>query len=92
VLGDELSPPSGMSTFFASHHMPCSECGASVPDAEHDEHACEPARLLEFKVFRLREEIEGFDESLSDYLASPHGRFAQWLAERDRERRRRGRR
>jgi len=81
-----------MPTFFASHHMPCSECGASVSEVERDEHACEPERLLEFKLFRLREEIEGFDEGLSDYLASPHGRFAQWLAERDRERRRRKRR
>jgi hypothetical protein len=81
-----------MSTFFASHHMPCSECGGSVPEAERDDHSCDPERLVEFRLFHLRDEVGGLDESLGAYLASPQGRFAQWLAERDRKRRRRGRR
>lgn len=78
-----------MSTFFASHHMPCEECGASVHVADATEHDCDPSRLLEFRLFQLRDEVESFDAGLVDYLASPHGRFAQWLAERDRKRRRR---
>ena len=78
-----------MSSFFTSHHMPCPECGTSVPAVGYDEHTCDPARQLEFRLFQLRDEVEGFDEGLSDYLASPHGRFAQWLAERERRRRRR---
>lgn len=81
-----------MSTFFTSHHMPCAECGASVPELERDDHSCDPVRLLEFRLFQLRDEVESFDESLSDYLASPHGRFAEWLAERERKRRQRRRR
>jgi hypothetical protein len=80
-----------MPTFFSSHHMPCSECGASLPEPGRDDHSCDPARLLEFRLFQLRDEVDGFDESLSDYLASPQGRFAQWLAERDRKRARRRR-
>lgn len=73
-----------MSSFFTSHHMPCAECGASVRTGERDRHACDPERRLEFRLFQLRDEIAGFDEGLSTYLASAQGRFAQWLAERDR--------
>jgi hypothetical protein len=88
VDGEYVCPPSGMATFFASHHMPCDECGASVHVADADEHECEPTRLLEYRLFLLRDEVAGFDERLSDYLGSPQGRFAQWLAERERKRRR----
>ncbi len=75
-----------MSTFFASHHMPCVECGASVHVADADGHECEPSRLLEYRLFLLGDEVAGFDAGLSDYLSSPQGRFAQWLAERERKR------
>jgi hypothetical protein len=76
-----------MSTFFASHHQPCEECGASVHIAETDEHECEPSRALEYRLLQLRDEVAGFDESLRDYLGSPQGRFQEWLAERERKRR-----
>jgi hypothetical protein len=74
-----------MSNFFASQYMPCAECGASVAAAERDRHVCEPERLLEFRLFQLRGEIAGFDDALRSYLESPQGRFAQWVAERERE-------
>jgi hypothetical protein len=35
-------------------------------------------------MFQLRDEIAGFERALWEYLTSPHGRFAQWLAERRR--------
>ena len=74
-----------MSGFFVqSSHMPCAECGASVAIAERDSHTCEPERLLRYRMFQLREEVAGFEDGLRGYLASPHGRFAQWLAERQR--------
>jgi hypothetical protein len=73
-----------MSSFFTSQHMPCAECGASVRVSERESHACDPERRLEFRLFQLREEVAGFDEGFSGYLDSPHGRFAQWLAERER--------
>ena len=65
--------------------MPCPECGASVAAAEADDHVCDPERLLDYRVFQLREEVAGFDGALGEYLDSPRGRFAQWLAERERE-------
>ena len=73
-----------MSSFFASRHMPCTECGASVAASERDTHVCDPERLLDYRVFQLREEVAGFENVLKAYLNSPQGRFAQWLAERER--------
>ena len=74
-----------MSTYFAhSSHMPCPECGASVERSEADSHVCDPERLLDHLMFRLRSEVRAFDAALSAFLDSPDGRFAQWLAERER--------
>jgi hypothetical protein len=74
-----------MSAFFThSSHMPCPECGASVAAAARAEHVCDPERRLEYRMFQLREEVAGFEERLRGYLDSPHGRFLQWLAERER--------
>jgi hypothetical protein len=64
--------------------MPCPDCGASVENAELGAHICESERLLDFRLFQLREEIAAFDAQLTAWLASARGRFAAWLAERDR--------
>ena len=47
-------------------------------------HACEPQRLLEYRLLQLRDEVAGLEAGLRGYLDSPQGRFAQWLAERER--------
>ena len=74
-----------MSQAFAhSNYMPCADCGASVPAVERETHVCDPERRLEYTLFQLRDEIGGFEDELRGYLDSPHGRFAQWLAERER--------
>jgi hypothetical protein len=74
-----------MSAFFAySSYMPCTECGTSVAAAERDEHVCDPERLLDYRMFQLRDEVAGFYDRLREYLDSAHGRFEQWLAERER--------
>ncbi len=74
-----------MSAFFASSsHMPCTECGASVRVAASDEHVCDPERKLDYVMFQLREEVAAFEESLCRFLDSPQGRFAQWVARRER--------
>jgi len=51
------------------------------------DHVCDGERRLEYRLFQLRDEVAGFDDGLRGYLDSPQGRFAQWLAERDRRRR-----
>jgi hypothetical protein len=74
-----------MSAFFASSsHMPCTECGASVQVAAQHEHVCDPERRLDYLMFQCREEVAGFEDSLRSFLDSAHGRFAQWIAERER--------
>jgi hypothetical protein len=74
-----------MSAFFAySSHMPCTECGASVAVVDREEHVCNPERVLDYRMFHLREEVASFEDRLRDYLLSTHGRFAQWLAEHER--------
>lgn len=64
--------------------MPCKECGASVERAAAGGHECDPERLLDFRLVQLRDELAAFDEQLTAWLASPRGRFAVWLAERER--------
>ena len=69
--------------FPQPHYLPCTECGQSV--ACNDEpHVCDRERRLDYVVFQLRDEITDFDGQLSTWLASPAGRFAAWLAARDR--------
>ena len=70
--------------FPQSRYMPCPECGGSVDRAEAVAHECDGERLLDFRLFQLRDEIAAFDEQLTGWLASARGRFAAWLAERDR--------
>jgi hypothetical protein len=64
--------------------MPCPECGASVARGQADAHTCEAERLLDFRLFQLRDEIAAFDAQLAHWLATARGRFAAWIAERDR--------
>ena len=71
-------------SFPQSRFMPCPECGGSVERAEAGDHVCDGERLLDLRLFQLREEIAAFDAQLAAWLASARGRFAAWVAERDR--------
>lgn len=82
VGGRLLKPMYG--SFPQSRYMPCAACGASVERGVSGAHVCDEERLLDFRVFQLHEEIVAFDAQLSAWLASAPGRFAAWLAERDR--------
>jgi len=64
--------------------MPCDHCGASVERGAEAAHECDDARLLEYRVFRLRDEIESFDGEWTAWLQSPHGLFERYYAERTR--------
>jgi hypothetical protein len=67
-----------------SAHMPCPECGVSLARTGAGDHVCDIERLVDFRLFQLRDEIAAFDAQLSRWLASAPGRFATWIAERDR--------
>jgi len=66
--------------------MPCERCGASVATADVALHECEERRRLEFELFQLRGELDGFEPQLSGWLDSVRGRFEQFYAERARKR------
>ncbi|HEX6761197.1 MAG TPA: hypothetical protein VF094_00210 [Gaiellaceae bacterium] len=64
--------------------MPCPVCGASLPVGGPGEHVCDESRRLDYRLAELRGEIERFPEDFGSWLDTPVGRFAQWLAARDR--------
>jgi hypothetical protein len=63
---------------------PCPDWGASVARSTIAAHECEEKRLLDNRLLQLRDEIEAFDDELSAWLRTAPGRFATWLAVRDR--------
>jgi hypothetical protein len=73
-----------MSAFATPSKTPCPSCGLALATGDEHEHVCDPERRADYLMFQLRDEIAGFERSLREYLTSPHGRFAQWLAERRR--------
>jgi hypothetical protein len=59
----------------------CPECGEALHRDERDEHRCDEARQVEAAVQRG---LTAFERELEAWLGTPGGRFAVWLAERDR--------
>jgi hypothetical protein len=49
-----------------------------------DVHACDEEHRIDYRMFQLRHEIAAFDTDLQAWLGSADGRFAVWLAERNR--------
>jgi hypothetical protein len=64
--------------------MPCPECGASVAHDDRQGHVCDDERWLDYNVFQLRPELDGFESEFAGYLSTPEGRFASWYAARHR--------
>lgn len=71
--------------FPQPRHMPCTECGVSLARVDADAHVCDAEKRLDFSLFQLRDEIAEFEAQLTAWLASARGRFAVWLAERERK-------
>ncbi len=63
--------------------MPCTDCGASVDRMDPQPHQCHMERLLDYRMFALRHEIDQFDDRLEEYLVSPIGQFESFIAARD---------
>ena len=68
---------------FSAASMPCAECGASVPRAAADFHACDPRRWLEYQMLAMRSAIASFEMDFRLYLAGSDGQFETWLAARE---------
>lgn len=70
--------------FPTPDHMPCPDCGASLPVAAEARHVCDEERLLDFRIVGLGPEIAQFDDELAAWLDTPEGLFARFMAEYDR--------
>ena len=70
--------------FPTPDHMPCPDCGASLPVADEGAHVCDEERRLDYRLVELGPEIAGFDDALAEWLETPEGRFARFIAEYDR--------
>jgi hypothetical protein len=73
-----------MYAFFEPAFMPCDDCGASVGRADREHHVCDGERLLDFRVFQLRDGVAAFEAELGVWLSTPAGVFERWHAERER--------
>jgi hypothetical protein len=73
-----------MHAFPQPHHLPCPTCGESVARGNDDRHICDDERRLDYLLVQHGDELKAFDDALTRWLHSPAGRFAAWLAERDR--------
>ena len=67
---------------FSSRFLPCSRCGQSLERGSEDTHTCSPDRLVDYQMFKLREQVAAFDTQLRAYLDTSSGRFEVWLAAR----------
>jgi hypothetical protein len=65
-------------------HMPCPDCGASLPAAGDQSHVCDDDRRLDYRLVELRPGIDRFDDDYNAWLETPQGRFARFIAEHDR--------
>ena len=72
--------------FEEPRHLPCADCGASLPRDEREAHVCAEEDRTRYQAFQLRGEIDRFEEEFRAYLETPEGLFAEWDAERRRRR------
>jgi hypothetical protein len=61
-------------------HVPCPECGASIPRGERDNHACDEAQRIRHELFQLRAEVNRFEGDFAAWLKTNAGRFAVFYA------------
>ena len=74
-----------MSLAFPSpDRLPCPDCGASLPAAGDPGHVCDDERRLDYRLVELGPGIDRFDADLADWLETPDGRFARFIAEQGR--------
>ena len=67
---------------FPSRFMPCPTCGDSVERTESESHACDPERVLTYRMFVLREEVSAFERQFHQFADTREGRFEVWVAAR----------
>lgn len=67
---------------FPSRFMPCPTCGASVERTQADAHACDPERVLDHRMFLMREEVTALERQFEAFTGTREGRLEVWVASR----------
>jgi hypothetical protein len=67
-------------------HMPCPDCGVSVPREAEGQHVCDEVQRTSYELFQVRIEADRFEGELTAWLGSPEGQFSVFYAERQRRR------
>lgn len=62
----------------------CPGCGAAVQRSqlEGDDHRCVPERFINHQASQARPGLDQLEEDLASWLATPHGAFQAFLAQR----------
>ena len=84
TFGNGAVPPRAAHSVRLDRSLRSKPRGWPAPRAAARAHECDTERLLDFRLFQFHEEIAAFDAQLAEWLASARGRFATWVAERDR--------
>jgi hypothetical protein len=67
-------------------YQPCFECGALLSSEQRSRHVCSPDESAAHQVIKARVQLTVFEDEVSRFLETPEGRFALFLAERQRGR------
>lgn len=70
--------------FPEPEYMPCPECGVSLGETERAEHVCDDEQRVAYQMVQLRDELDGLEREVAEFLDSPQGRFELWCARRRR--------
>ena len=65
-------------------YLPCSDCGALLSSEQRSRHACSPDDAVVHQVTKARVQLTVFEDELARFLETAEGRFAAFLAERQR--------
>jgi hypothetical protein len=66
-------------------YLPCPVCGALLSSGQRSTHVCDPDETVLHQVVKARVQLARFEEEVARFLATAHGRFALFLAKRQRD-------
>jgi len=65
-------------------YLPCPGCGALLSSEQRSGHVCDPEETALHQVVKARVQLARFEEEVARFLATSQGRFALFLAKRQR--------
>lgn len=65
-------------------YLPCNECGALLSSEQRSRHVCSPEDSAIHLVTKARVQLTVLEDELARFLATSEGKFALFLAERQR--------